>query len=410
VKFASVWASVSDANARWLSGAARKLIGIVREQCVDTEGVKELRHLVPDVRVPARSERPGRHRKARSVRPLDHARVARAQQNPPPTRTPTASTASQELALNAAIDLHDQGKYDEAIARYQDVLKESPDNVFALFELAFSHAAKKDYQKSLEVAQKGTEYKSDLLAMFYDLMGTTLDSMGEPTRAITAYKRGIELAPDDSSLFYNMAVTYQESLKDADQARQALKSAVAINPAHAEAHRFLGQLFQAGGYRAPAFLAIARFLIIRDAPARGALQAYGLWRAVLRGNLDAPPAGMTKSDEGDFSAFERLFDTSHAAAMKEQEAGKTEIQALVRQLDVLLTQLGTPDQATTRSTFVGTHYVPFFIELKQKNFVEPFAYWVSQRTPVPGVPEWLNANPERVRDFLNWAEKYSWAK
>jgi tetratricopeptide (TPR) repeat protein len=334
-----------------------------------------------------------------------------AGQNPPPTRTPTASTASQELAINAAIDLHDQGKYDEAIARYQEVLKQSPDNVLALFELGFSHAAKKEYQKTLEVAQKGTEYKSDLLAMFYDLMGTTLDSMGEPQRAIVAYTRGTELVPNESSLFYNMAVTYQESLKDAERARQALKKAVVINPNHAEAHRFLGQLFQAGGYRAPAFLTIARFLIIRDSTARGALQAYGLWRAVLRG--DYPPlAGATpneasKTDEGDFSAFERLIDTSHAVATKEQDAGKTEIEALTGQLDALLTELGTREPAT-RSTFVGTHYVPYFVELKQKNFVEPFAYWVSQRAPVPGVKEWLAGNPERVRDFLNWSEKYVW--
>jgi tetratricopeptide (TPR) repeat protein len=339
--------------------------------------------------------------------------VARAEQNALPTRIPTASSAAQELAINAAIDLHDQGKYDEAIARYQAVLKESPDNVLALFELAFSHAAKKEYQKTLEIAQKGTEYKSDLLAMFYDLMGTTLDSMGEPQRAISAYTRGIELVPNDSSLFYNMAVTYQESLKDGDRARQALKKAVVINPRHAEAHRFLGQLFQAAGYRTAAFLTIGRFLIIRDATARGALQAYGLWRAVLRG--DYPPlAGATaneppKNDEGDFSAFERLIDTSHAAATKEQDAGKTEIEALVGQLDALLVGLsGT--QSANRSTFVGTNYVPYFIELKQKNFVETFTYWVSQRAPVPGVKEWLVAYPDRVKEFLSWSENYVWPR
>jgi tetratricopeptide (TPR) repeat protein len=339
------------------------------------------------------------------------AGVVHAEQSPAPTRTPAASTASEERAINAAIDLHDQGKYDEAIARYQEVLKGSPDNVLALFELGFSYAAKKDYQKTLEVAQKGTEYKSDLLAMFYDLIGTTLDTMGEPQRAIVAYTRGAELVPDDSRLFYNMAVTYQESLKDGERARQALKKAVAINPNHAEAHRFLGQLFQAGGYRTPAFLTIARFLIIRDASARGALQAYGLWRAVLRGDYPplsgATPNDASRTNEGDFSAFERLIDASHAVATKEQDAGKAEIEALVGQLDALLTHL-VSTQPDTRSTFVGTHYVPYFVELKQKNFVEPFAYWVSQRAPVPGVKEWLAGNSDRVREFLNWSEKYVW--
>lgn len=336
--------------------------------------------------------------------------VVHAQPYPAPTRTPAPSTASQDLALGAGITLHDQGKYDEAIARYQDVLQQNPDNVTALFELAFSYTAKKEYQKSLETAGKGTEYRSDLLPMFYDVMGATLDAMGDPQRAIAAYKRGIELAPDAALLYFNMAVTYQESLKDPDQARFALEKAVAIDPGHAEAHRLLGQLFQAGGYKTPAVLTLARFLILNDPDARGSLQAYGLWRAVLRGNTDPAlakiPDGAPKTDEGDFIALDAFIDVSHAMAMKELDGGKPEIQTLVGQLDAVLGRLAARDLAADRATFVGSHYVPYFVELKQKNFVETFTYWVSQRAPVPGVKEWLDGNPDRVREFLNWSEKY----
>ena len=335
------------------------------------------------------------------------------QAQPPPSRTPTPSTSSQDLAIGAGIQLHDQAKYDEAIARYQEVLKQNPDNVTALFELAFSYTAKKDYQKSLEAAGKGAEYRSDLLPMFYDVMGATFDAMGDPQRAIAAYKRGIELVPTAALLYFNMAVTYQESLHEPDQARTALKKSVAIDPEHAEAHRLLGQLFQAGGYKTPALLTLARFLIIRDPNARGELQAYGLWRAVLRGNTDpALPAtdGPPKTDEGDYTALDRLIDASHGALMKEMDTGKPEIQALIGQLDAILTSLAARNPVADRSTFVGSHYIPYFVELKQKNFVEPFTYWVSQRAPVPGVQDWLNGHSDRVREFLDWSEKYSWPK
>jgi tetratricopeptide (TPR) repeat protein len=339
--------------------------------------------------------------------------LARAQQYPAPTRTATPSTPAQDLAIAAGIDLHDQEKYDDAIARYQEVLKQNPENVTALFELAFSFSAKKEYQKTLDTAGKGAEYRSDLLPMFYDVIAAALDAMGEPQRAIAAYKRGIELTPDAELLYFNMAVTYQESLKDSDQARLALEKAVSLEPEHAEAHRLLGQLFQMGGYKTQAVLTLARFLILNDPDARGALQGYGLWRAVLRGNVDPALAGvpvMPKNDEGDFRAVDTLIDSSHAAAMKELDNGKPEIETLVGQLDALLTRLVARDPAADRATFVGRHYVPYFVELKQKNFVEPFTYWVSQRAPVPGVREWLDGHRDRVIEFLSWSDKYRWTQ
>jgi Flp pilus assembly protein TadD len=337
--------------------------------------------------------------------------VARAQQNPAPTRTPTPSTAAQDSAVEAGIDLHDQGKYDDAIARYQEVLKQNPGNMTALFELAFSQAAKKDYSQSLETAKRGTEYKSDLLPMFYDLMGSTLDSMGQPQRAIDAYKRGIELVPDTSMLYFNMAVTYQESLKNNEQARLSLKKAAAIDPTHPESQLLLGQLFRSGGYKTPAFLAFGRYLIMEPGGARS-LQAYGLWRSILRGESDPAisAAAAPKTDEGDFGAIDSLLDTTQAALTKAMNDGKPEIQALVAQLDALLTRLAARDPAADRTTFAGKVYVPYFAELKRKNYVEPFAYWVSQRAPVPGVKEWIDANRDRVREFLTWSDKYAWPK
>lgn len=336
--------------------------------------------------------------------------VAQAQQNPAPTRTPSPSTAAQDAAVEAGIGLHDQGKYDEAIARYRDVLEQNPGNMNALFELAFSQAAKKDYQTSLETAAKGTQYDSPLLPMFYDVMASTLDEMGQPQRAIDAYKRGIELVPDASMLYVNMAVTYMESLKNSEQAMISLKKAVAVDPAQPEAQLLLGQLFYSANYRTPALLVFGRYLIMEPAGGRS-LQAYGLWRAILRGEGSAAAApGPPKKDEGEFSTLDALIASSHSTFTTEMDDGKKEPEALVNQLNTILTQLGADDSPANRSTFVGTFHAPYFVELKRRNYVEPFVYWVSQRAPVPGVKEWISANEDRVREFLNWSSKYTWPK
>jgi tetratricopeptide (TPR) repeat protein len=339
-----------------------------------------------------------------------------------PTRTPTPSTAAETATIEAGIKLHDAGKFDEAIARYEEVLKLSPANMTALYELAFSFAATKEYEKSLAAATRGTEYQSELLPMFYDLMGGAYDSMGEAQKAIDAYKRGIQVVPDASVLYYNLGVTYLESLKNADEARRAFEKAVALNPGQPEFHLMLGQVFQANGYPTPALLAFSTYLVLDPTGAR-ALSAYGFWRAILRGGLEtgqsatamrqppaAPPARTGKTDEGDFSEFESAITRSQQTVIAEMDRGSDELPSFLAHVNRLIATLAERPADRDRSTFVGTYYLPFFAELKARNFVEPFVYWSMQRAPVAGVRDWITAHQAEVREFVTWSRNYRWPK
>lgn len=338
-----------------------------------------------------------------------------------PTQEPSAITPEQETLLREGIDLHDKGQFDQAIAKYQEVLAKSPANVVAMFELAYSYLEKRDFEQSFAIASRGAAYKSDLLPMFYDLMASSLDSRGRPEQAVEMYQKGIALSPAASQLYFNMAVTYRESLNRPDDARRALEKAAGIEPMHAGTHILLGQVLQSSGYAAPAFLALSTFLVL-DPGGSQALPGYGLWRAVLKGGVDPIPDGSTDSamraaprrpartDEGDFSAFDARLAPSHAAFMQKLDAGTPEVQALIAQVDQLLATLPANPAGPAAGSFVNRHYVPFFVALKEQGFVEPFVYWASQRAPVPGVVDWLKANEPRVRAFLEWASNYSWPK
>lgn len=344
-----------------------------------------------------------------------------------PTKAPSATTAEHEAVIRAGVDLHDKGQFDQAIAKYQEVLAKNPADVNALFEMAFSYMAKKDFDKSLDVAKRGAEYRSELLPMFYDVMASALDSKGQPNDAIAAYKRGIALSPTSSQLYYNMAVTYRESLSQPDEARAALKKAAEIEPLHPGVQLLLGQVFQGSGYQGPAFLALSTFLLLDPAGGQ-ALPGYGLWRALLKGGVDPLPDAMTtagspardrsmtaagrgaakKTDEGNFEAFEARMASTHRDFMTKLDSGTPEIQALLVQVSELLEALPGDAASATARSFAGAHYVPFFRALKAKGFVEPYVYWASQRAPVPGVTDWLKANEPRVRELLQWASDYKW--
>jgi tetratricopeptide (TPR) repeat protein len=92
--------------------------------------------------------------------------TAVAQQIDSPKQTPGPVTEKEKLLIKEGVALHDRGDYDGAIAKYEEVLKDNPNNVLALYEQSYSYSMKKDYRKSLEIAYKGAQYQSDLLGGF----------------------------------------------------------------------------------------------------------------------------------------------------------------------------------------------------------------------------------------------------
>jgi tetratricopeptide (TPR) repeat protein len=290
--------------------------------------------------------------------------------------------------------------------------------------------AKKDFVHGLETATRGTEYASNLLPMFYDLIAESYDADGKPEKAIEAYTRGIQVVDDPSMLYYNMAITYLESLKNPEEARRALEKGAMAAPTEPAIQAMLGQVFHTAGYETPAFLAFSTYLIFEPSGPRS-LQAIGLWRAILRGGLAAAsgaPGGVTAdgamrrppnggpagsatapaSEVGDFSEIDRQFAVGQQRVIEAMDQGAGEMPTLLAQIDDVLTRLAARDPERDRATFTGRQYLPYFAELKQKNFVEPFVYWALQRAPVSGVREWLDANRDRVQAFLDWTRAYRW--
>jgi tetratricopeptide (TPR) repeat protein len=340
----------------------------------------------------------------------------------PPKLDPTPSTGQQTLLIQEGIAQHDRGNYDAAIKLYEEVIAENPNNVDALYELSSTLSQKHDFRKSLEIAYQGAKYKSDILGAFYLQIGNNLDLLGEPKKSVEAYKAGIKLLPEMSMLPFNLAVTYR-GMGKLDDAREAVKRAIALNPDHAGSHSFLSALWKEGGYRVPALLAACRFLVLDGRSER----APAVLKTVKDGMAGTVTGTITlgganpnqinifmdaaaKKDEGDFGALETALGLTKAASMTEKNKGKTQVQLLVEQFETFFAIMSEQNEKGNRGKFAGKYYVPYFNEMKQKKFVEPFVYYITQSDSNEETLKWLAANKARVGDFLSWSRFYAWPR
>jgi tetratricopeptide (TPR) repeat protein len=338
---------------------------------------------------------------------------------PSPKRKPVPSAKTHGLLIRQGVALHDQRDYDGAIAKYQEVLKENPDDVNALYELAFSYFAKKDYQACVDASMRGASYNSDLLSRFYANLASCLDDMGQPKKAIGVYREAIKRFPNDYLLHYNLGLTYlrQESPKEA---RKCLQKAIALNPNHASSHLRLGMLYAQEGYRLPALFALWRFLILEPSTPRSAaaLQRVGALMDSFVKRSDPTHITITlaadaKKDEGDFMGMEMMLGIALASLELSEEAAKlkhmSELQRIADTLDKMLTMLAETEKGKKGSGFAYSHYVPYFVALKQQSHVEPFTYYMCQSRRMDGGAEWLHENHDKISAFLQWSGTYKWS-
>lgn len=336
-----------------------------------------------------------------------------------PTLTSAPPTAVQQKIINEGAALHDAKKYDEAIAKYQSVLTDSPDCTAAMYELSFSLNAKGEKLKSMEIATKGSKYVSDELPLFYVLIANTLDDLGKSEDAIKIYKDGLKALEGDvrfgryrASLYFNLGITYtkQKNYKDA---KEVLKSAVENDFAYASPHYVLSVVFDGSKYKIPAFLAAARFISLEYNTQRTA-NAISTFTHILKSAEKDPNTGninilldiSAPKDEGDFGMFDLILGTV-TTIRGDDDKGKSDNQMYIEGIGTVISILD--EDKKIPKTFVGRTYVPFMVDMKKKGHLEAFGNIVLflQNNKNAEAGKWIDDNGSKVKDFLAWAKSYS---
>jgi len=201
-----------------------------------------------------------------------------------------------------------------------------------------------------------------------------------------------------------------------EDATRTVKQSIILDPDYPGGHAVLSGLWNQGRYKTPALLAVCRFLVLEPKTARANVALKNVQELMGRGvTAGADPTRInvlmdsrSKKDEGDFDAIDLAMSLGKAASLMEKNKEKTPMQLLVGQFETFFAILSEQSDKADKTKFTWKFYVPYFAEMKQKNFVEPFVYYISQSDGNEETLKWLKSHEAQVGNFVAWSRLYKW--
>lgn len=327
-----------------------------------------------------------------------------------------------EKLVDEGVALHDKGNYDEAINKYNKALELDKDNIFALTEKAFTLNSLNKYDESIAICKLAIEKypKDNSLKNIYVTYGNALDELKKSDESIAIYNEGIKEFPEYYQLYYNKGITTARTGKF-DDAILSFQHALLINPKHAGSINAIAKLENINGHKIPAILSYCRFLIIEPQSQRAKENLNSL-KELMSSNvkktgensisvtidpkLFSEKNKTDKPKENDFSTTELITTMDTAQDYDEKNINKTEVEKFARKFETICSSLS--EMKKKNYGFYWDIIVPYFLEMKKNNLIEPFSYVVFASSETKEVNEWLNKNQKQINAFYEWTKNYKW--
>jgi predicted TPR repeat methyltransferase len=155
-----------------------------------------------------------------------------------------AQVESRQLSVDEVVEIgvsfHRDGRLDDALTIYGEVLKVQPQNPIALHYSGVLANQLGQHEDAIDLIEKSLKLVTDR-ADWYSNLGIVQQERGRLDEAIAAYERAIELDPGHANAHSNLGVLFKATDKPAE-AEAAYRTAIRLNPEHIEAWTNLGIL------------------------------------------------------------------------------------------------------------------------------------------------------------------------
>ncbi len=313
----------------------------------------------------------------------------------------------QELVAQG-IELHDQGKYDEAVATYKAALNIDKNSTLANYELSYTSMVTENYEDGVKYSKKVIEQNAGNQHEAYIILGSCLDMLGKPEKAIKIYEEGLKKYPNSNLLNYNLALTSYNQ-KDYDVAEKAAINAILAKPTHGSSHIVLAAIEKAKGQRVKSLLSTYYFLMLEPNSNRSGINYSSLRNQLAQGvekkdekNIDVN-VSLNSSNNNEFGPAEMMVSLLAASQLTEENKNKNDMQLFAETTNNFFSVLG--ELKKKNKGFWWDFYVTKFYDLVQTKNDKAFSYYISQSGDSDTVNKWITDNSSKVQEFIDWMNK-----
>jgi len=324
--------------------------------------------------------------------------------------------------VSEGIALHDKGDFEGAIKKYDEALKIDKENFNALYEKSYSLVSMGKKKECANICKDLLKKFPDHpnLAAVYIQYGSVLDDMDKPKDALEVFDEGIKKYPDQYLLYFNKGLTLQKSGR-IEEALLEYQHSLAIRPLHSSSNYYTGMLLQKPN-KIPALLAYCTFMAIEPNSKRSQ-DGYTQVNQIIGANVKKEGNNITimldpsmlddkknKKAENNFRSVEMIFSLTSALDNSKgiDSIAKSPVQKFSLKLQLLINSLG--ESLKDNKGFYWEHYVPFFVEMKEKGWVDVVARLIYLSDGTEESADWVKDNEDKIGEFYDWLKAYKWNK
>lgn len=318
----------------------------------------------------------------------------------------------------AGIELHDKGDYAAAIKKYDEALLIDKDDYNANYEKSFSCLYDKRVDECIAISKYLLKRHGDNadIKSVYSNYGSALDDAGKAEEAIIIFDQGIKKNPTYYLLHFNKGLTLARQ-KKWDDASISFLLALQNKPNHPGSLYYMA-LLQENSNKVAAVLSCMSFLAVETEGKRA--EAVLKYLQGLMGSFakkDTEGGSVITIDAGDlnnpkkennFSMVQMMLAITNSSGLADSVNAKSDVEKFSLQIQMMATALSTGKKEG--SGIYWKTYAPFFIEMKEKEWMPVFAHLAFITSGNQENIKWINDNPDKLKAYYKWFDAYQWIK
>lgn len=306
--------------------------------------------------------------------------------------------------LKEGVQLNDQGKYADAITKYNEALKIDPEDAQANYEMAFTLVLSGKGNDGIPYVEKAIEKSNSvqLKAACYDMLGSIYDNDRQTQKAIEAYKNGIQVNPKYQRLYYNLGLTYFRNKQFAEAEANAIE-AIKLDPKHASSLRMYALVTFHQNKRVNALMGFCSFLLLNPQGPQAA-EAFGNIQHILQGGVLKDAGGKNTiilSPKGN-QENESMNMAISMSVLSGQNKKLTGMELLEYELKSIFTIAGEMSEKKTDKDFYDKFFADYFYKLAKSDNIPAFTRLVSLSANKDANTKWMTEHDDQVKALDSW--------